>query len=111
MGGLTDLETDACRQYLASMAILDEAVESACRAADGDFHRLNFDILGNTDESLHAHVWPRYDWEPAARVTKTGVGLPSGNPAAFWILPSVRLGPQHDQLRAAITAELLRLAS
>jgi hypothetical protein len=61
----------------------------------------------NTDEFLHAHVWPRYDWEPAERVTKP-VWL---YPAEFWTLPSVRLGPQHDELRAALTAEPIRLGA
>lgn len=89
------------------MATLAEAVESACRAADGSFRRLNLEILGNTDEFLHAHVWPRYDWEPTDRVTKP-VWL---YPAEFWTLPSVRLGPQHDQLRAAITQELIGLGA
>lgn len=105
VGGLMDLDPDARLRYLASMATLGEAVESACRAADSSFRRLNFDILGNTDEFLHAHVWPRYDWEPAERVTMP-VWL---YPAEFWMLPSVRLGPQHDELRAAITTELIRL--
>jgi diadenosine tetraphosphate (Ap4A) HIT family hydrolase len=57
--GLTDLDPEGRRAFLASMATLDQAVESACRAADSGFRRLNFDILGNTDEFLHAHVWPR----------------------------------------------------
>ncbi len=107
VGGLTDLDPDERHQYLASMAILGEAVESACRGLDNRFRRLNFDILGNTDGFLHAHVWPRYDWEPAERVRKP-VWL---YPAEFWTFPSLRLGPQHDELRAAITAELIRLGA
>jgi hypothetical protein len=27
---------------------------------------MNYEMLGNTDEYLHAHVWPRYDWEAQA---------------------------------------------
>ena len=72
---------------------------------DPGFRRLNFDILGNTNEFLHTHVWPRYKWEPADRVTKP-VWL---YPPEFWTLPCVRLGPRHDTLRAAITEELIRL--
>ena len=59
----------------------------------------------NTNEFLHTHVWPRYKWEPADRVTKP-VWL---YPPEFWTLPCVRLGPRHDALRAAITEELIRL--
>src|SRR6478736_4734199 len=87
------------RRFLSNMATLGEAVESACQAADRGFRRMNFDILGNTDEFLHAHVWPRYDWEPADRENKP-VWL---YPPEFWTLPSLRLGPQHDQLRESIT--------
>jgi len=25
--------------------------------------RINYDVLGNTDSFLHAHIFPRYDWE------------------------------------------------
>ena len=105
--GLTDLDPEGRRAFLASMATLGEAVESACRAADSGFRRLNFDILGNTDEFLHAHVWPRYTWEPADRLTKP-VWL---YPPEFWTLPALKLGPQHDKLRAAITAELIHLGA
>jgi diadenosine tetraphosphate (Ap4A) HIT family hydrolase len=43
---------------------LGEAVEVARAAADPAFRRINLEILGNTDAFLHAHVWPRYNWEP-----------------------------------------------
>ena len=105
VGGLNDLDLDGRREFLVSMALLGEAVDKACRAADPGFRRLNFDILGNTDEFLHAHVWPRYEWEPADRVQKP-VWL---YPPEFWTLPSLGLGAHHDGLRAAITDELVRL--
>jgi len=105
VGGLSDLAPDERSRFLTSMSTLGEAVESACRAADSRFRRLNFDILGNTDEFLHAHVWPRYDWGPAERVTKP-VWL---YPVELWTLPSLRLSSQHDQFRASITANLIRL--
>jgi diadenosine tetraphosphate (Ap4A) HIT family hydrolase len=40
-------------------------VERACKQLDPQFRRVNVEILGNTDPYLHAHVWPRYEWEPA----------------------------------------------
>ncbi len=73
-------------------------------------HRLpqsHLEILGNTDGFLHAHVWPRYDWEPAERVTKP-VWL---YPPESWTLPTLQLGPQHANIRSAITTQLDRLAS
>lgn len=88
-----------------SMALLGEAVETACRAADSGFRRLNFDILGNAEEFLHAHVWPRYDWEPVDRRRKP-VWL---YPPESWTLPTLGLAPGHGALRAAITHKLIGL--
>jgi hypothetical protein len=85
---------------------LGEAVERACAAADPAFRRVNLEILGNTDPFLHAHVWPRYDWEPTERISHP-VWL---YPAEKWSDPATALGPRHDPLRAAISRELERLA-
>ena len=54
--------------YLGSLALLGQAVERACRERDPAFRRVNLEILGNRDDFLHAHVWPRYEWEPPERV-------------------------------------------
>jgi diadenosine tetraphosphate (Ap4A) HIT family hydrolase len=48
VSGLTDLDPDGRRQYLDSVAILGEAMESACRAADDDFRRLNLDLMSSS---------------------------------------------------------------
>ena len=101
---LSDLPPDQRRLYLDSMARLAAAVEDACAAADPEFRRVNVEILGNTDDFLHAHIWPRYEWEPADLVGKP-VWL---YPPEKWRDPSSALGPQHDALRAAITASLKR---
>ncbi len=85
---------------------LGEAVERACRRLDPAFRRVNLEILGNTDAFLHAHVWPRYEWEPADLV-----GLPVWlYPRETWGDDTHVLGPRHDALRAAIGEELDRLA-
>jgi diadenosine tetraphosphate (Ap4A) HIT family hydrolase len=99
---LTDLPRVQRQQFLASMDVLAEAVQNACREVMSGFRRMNLDILGNTDDFLHAHVWPRYDWEPPERVTKP-VWL---YPPEFWTLDSLRLGPQHQPLRDAIGRQL-----
>lgn len=101
---LTSLTLERQTQFLTSMAVLGQAVESACSQIDPEFRRLNYDILGNTDDFLHAHVWPRYSWESAERVTKPVWLYPAEN----WTDLQYRAGLQHDTLRAAITAELLR---
>lgn len=100
---LSDLPRPARTRFLQSMDLLGEAVERVCRERDPAFRRVNLEILGNTDAFLHAHVWPRYDWEPAEVVTKP-VWL---HPAERWADPGTRLGPQHDGLRSALTRALI----
>ncbi|MGH3347653.1 MAG: diadenosine tetraphosphate hydrolase [Nocardioides sp.] len=102
---LTDLDTDQQQAFLGDAALLARAVSTVCRR-DPQFRRINVEVQGNTDAFLHAHVTPRYEWEPAEVV---------GWPAALhhWtgrVTDEHRLGPQHDDLReqlgAAIDAEL-----
>jgi diadenosine tetraphosphate (Ap4A) HIT family hydrolase len=102
---LTDLPRPRRMDFLHSMDRLGEAVELACSAADAAFRRVNLEILGNTDAFLHAHVWPRYDWEPPDRIGYPVWLYPEEN----WTDPATALGPQHDTLRAAIKTQLARL--
>lgn len=99
---LTDLDRAGRRDFLDSMDALAEAVEVACAAADPAFRRVNIEILGNTDPYLHAHVWPRYEWEDPSVVG----GPVWWYPVERWSDPTTRLGPQHDALRSAITRGL-----
>ncbi len=62
---LSDLPRAKRLDFLSDMDRLGVAVERACGRADLAFLRVNLEILGNTDGFLHAHVWPRYAWEPA----------------------------------------------
>lgn len=103
---LTDLPRARRRGFLESMDRLGEAVERACRSADAAFRRVNLEILGNVDPYLHAHIWPRYDWEPLALAHRP-VWL---YPPEHWTDEQYALGPQHDVLRCAIRTELDRLA-
>ncbi|MHB9856901.1 diadenosine tetraphosphate hydrolase [Streptomyces sp. YIM S03343] len=104
---LSELPKSKRLAFLSDMDKLGEAVERACKRLDPAFRRVNLEILGNTDPFLHAHVWPRFGWEPADRV---------GGPV--WRYPRERwnderhaLGPRHDVLREVIGEELDRLAS
>jgi len=103
---LSDLPRVKRGAFLADMDRLGEAVEVACRRLDPAFRRVNLEILGNTDGFLHAHVWPRYEWEPADLVGYP-VWLYSSD---HWSDPRFALGPQHDELREAIGGELDVLA-
>ncbi|MCC9158592.1 diadenosine tetraphosphate hydrolase [Streptomyces parvulus] len=99
---LSDLPRAKRLSFLSDMDRLGEAVERACRAHDPAFRRVNLEILGNTDPFLHAHVWPRYEWEPAGLVRRP-VWL---HPRERWTDGRFRLGPRHDTLRASIVREL-----
>ncbi|MFC7495298.1 MULTISPECIES: diadenosine tetraphosphate hydrolase [unclassified Nocardioides] len=101
---LTDLEPDRQLVFLEDMAILGRAVSAVCSRRDPELRRINLEIQGNTDAFLHAHVTPRYRWEPDDIV---------GWPAALhhWtkrVEPGHALGPQHDDLRSELAAELDR---
>ncbi|MEU1877797.1 diadenosine tetraphosphate hydrolase [Streptosporangium sp. NPDC020072] len=102
---LSDLPKGRRRAFLSDMDDLGEAVERACRRLDPAFRRVNLEILGNTDAFLHAHVWPRFDWEPADLVSKPVWLYPRGN----WHDNRFALGPQHAALRETISEELDRL--
>ena len=54
-------ETDPARraEFLRDMARLGDAI---LRVTSAD--RINYEILGNSEPELHAHVFPRYATEP-----------------------------------------------
>jgi len=56
---LTDLDRLGRSEFLCDMALIGEAL-LACT----DAYRINYDILGNHDAALHAHVFPRFAREP-----------------------------------------------
>jgi diadenosine tetraphosphate (Ap4A) HIT family hydrolase len=58
VGSLNDLRGDARSDFLKDMARLGDAI-----LASTDAWRINYEILGNVEPVLHAHVIPRYDDE------------------------------------------------
>ncbi|MEV5435085.1 diadenosine tetraphosphate hydrolase [Streptomyces sp. NPDC052682] len=104
---LSELPRSRRLAFLSDLDRLGEAVERACVRLDHAFRRVNLEILGNSDPFLHAHVWPRYDWEPADLVGRP-VWL---YPREWWRAERYALGARHQRLRALIGAELDRLAS
>ncbi|WP_437584496.1 HIT family protein [Paramicrobacterium sp. CJ85] len=103
---LADMPRKARVQFLADADLLATAVELACRESDSGFRRVNLEVLGNTDAFVHAHVWPRYDWEPSHLVSKPVWLYDPTN----WSNPASALGSQHARLRASITRALSSLA-
>ena len=98
---LFEASAPARRAFAEDMGRAARAIKLAV-----DAFKMNYEILGNTDAYLHAHLFPRYDWEPADRV---------GHPV--WLYGTealadgaVALSARHDGLRARIVAELDRLA-
>ena len=91
---LNALTGDKRSQFLEDMARLGDAVLSVTGA-----ERINYEILGNVEPALHAHVIPRHNSEvPAQR--KQPVWLHD------WSLAASFGGETHDQLRARIAAAL-----
>lgn len=104
---LTDLPRRQRLAFLDSMDTLGEAIETACRAIDPGFRRMNYEILGNTDAYLHAHLFPRYDWELPERI---GGPVWLYDPEKFYG-PEAALSPRHDDLRRRIVTELDNLGA
>jgi diadenosine tetraphosphate (Ap4A) HIT family hydrolase len=46
-------------QYLSDMTVIGDALLEIT-----DAYRINYEILGNTEPALHAHIFPRYLSEP-----------------------------------------------
>lgn len=91
VGSLNDLGAGARRAYLEDMARLGDAVNAACSP-----RRINYEILGNLEPALHAHVLPRYESEPAEYRT----GAVWAYPPALWDAPEHRFNPaRHDHSR------------
>lgn len=91
--------------YLADVDLVATAVENVCSRLDPAFRRVNIEILGNADAFVHAHIWPRYDWEPAENV-RMPVWL---YPPERWHEASTALKSAHDSLRVALSSEIARL--
>lgn len=59
VSSLNELKQHDRLQFLNDMAILGDALLEVTKA-----YRINYQILGNLDPALHAHVFPRYQTEP-----------------------------------------------
>jgi len=55
---LNDLSIPGRAAFLTDMGIVGDALTEVLRPL-----RVNYDILGNGDAFLHAHIFPRYEWE------------------------------------------------
>jgi diadenosine tetraphosphate (Ap4A) HIT family hydrolase len=81
-------------RFLADMARLGDAVLAVTGA-----ERINYEILGNVEPALHAHVIPRYEWESAER-RRTPVWLHD------WKVAPAFDAARDAELRAALAGAL-----
>ncbi len=97
---LTDLVGEARVQYLSDMATLGETVMrvTGCK-------RINYSIYGNLDPFLHAHVWPRYEWEDASYATLPPFSVPAElRESADKIFDPVRDAEMRDRIELELRA-------
>jgi diadenosine tetraphosphate (Ap4A) HIT family hydrolase len=59
---LNDLDFQQRSEFLVDMSLLGDAILTVCKPA-----KINYEILINAADFLHAHVFPRYEWEPEER--------------------------------------------
>lgn len=62
VGSLNDLPKAQRESFLYEMSVLGDALLAVTGA-----YRINYEILGNSEQALHAHVIPRYLDEPAEK--------------------------------------------
>ncbi|MGC4193051.1 MAG: hypothetical protein QM589_18040 [Thermomicrobiales bacterium] len=100
---LTDLDPEARTRFLLDMSLVGEAIAETY-AEDG-LIRVNYEIQGNTLPILHAHIWPRYAWEPEERRK-----LPVGRyPLDRWSDPTYAYDDaKHGEKRRALAAAITR---
>jgi len=65
VANLNELKGTRRIQFLEDMTNIGDAVLSVTKAK-----RINYEILGNLEPALHAHIFPRFDSEPENLRTK-----------------------------------------
>jgi diadenosine tetraphosphate (Ap4A) HIT family hydrolase len=98
---LNDLGAVPRLLFLREMSVIGDAILEVMKPL-----RINYEILGNTDAFLHAHIIPRYSWEEE-----------SYRKMPVWMYPKeVRLNPEHEfseekhgELKKKLTAKLKEL--
>ena len=59
VSNLNELKTQERSQFLQDMTLIGDALLELT-----DSYRINYEILGNYEPALHAHIFPRYMSEP-----------------------------------------------
>lgn len=99
--GLNDLPAGARVDFLLDMSLVGDAIMSVCKPA-----RVNYEILGNTDAFLHAHIFPRYHWEEESR-RRAPVWLYPGD---RWVLADYQYDEaRHGEFKSRLTVALAKV--
>jgi diadenosine tetraphosphate (Ap4A) HIT family hydrolase len=101
VNALEDLLVADRNQYLADRALLGQAVTEVCHP-----WRMNYAIYGNSDEFLHAHVFPRYRWESDERRQRPVQRYP----IEMWRMPALPYTDAlHETRQTVMTQRLAEL--
>jgi diadenosine tetraphosphate (Ap4A) HIT family hydrolase len=65
MPSLNDLSADERVRFLSEMTLIGDALLEVTGAS-----RINYEILGNSEPELHAHIFPRFRDEPEDRIQR-----------------------------------------
>ncbi|MGM7700454.1 HIT family protein [Pseudalkalibacillus sp. Hm43] len=98
---LNSLTLEERSDYLLDMSLIGDAIQKVCSPL-----RINYSIYGNTDTYLHAHIFPRYDWETEERRVKPVWLYPSESWTEDQYLYHENL---HEKLRTKLTDALEKL--
>lgn len=101
---LSDLSASARREFLWEMSLVGEAVERVCRPQG--LLRINYEIAGNSDPFVHAHIIPRYRWEPDTYRVAPAILYPAAIRNA---LDDDATAMPRDDLRARLASALREL--
>jgi diadenosine tetraphosphate (Ap4A) HIT family hydrolase len=101
VSSLEELTFEQRGLFLQDMSLLGEAIQHVTSPL-----RMNYSIYGNSDDFLHAHVFPRYDWESEERKPYPVWQYPK----EMWAMPVVQYNnKEHLELRQRITEKLEEL--
>ncbi len=101
IGSLNDLSIQERKDFLLDMSLLGDAITAVCKPL-----RVNYGILGNTDAFLHAHVFPRYEWESEEQRRMPVWQYPREN----WSLEQYQFQEEkHGELKEKLTEALQKL--
>ena len=87
-------------EFLTDMSVLGEAIADVTNPV-----RMNYSILGNSGHFLHAHVYPRYDWEDAQDLCRPAWSSIS----KVWNDPQYQINESHIELAANLSKKIKSL--